>query len=118
MTIPCMFRGIRNKSARRAGWLLATALMLTAAPGPAAEEAETDPVPDPQAEALLFGDAVTVTAPPIVEGNGVDRYGSVVGTVSERQIDDLHAQDLTSALRRLPGVVISRYPTGPARPPC
>jgi iron complex outermembrane receptor protein len=56
-----------------------------------------------------FRGTITVTERPIVEGNEVDRYGSIVATVTERQIDDLYAQELSSALRRVPGVVISRY---------
>jgi len=56
-----------------------------------------------------FTGTITVTDHPILEGNEVDRYGSVVATVSERQIEDLNAQDLSEALRRVPGVVISRY---------
>ncbi len=56
----------------------------------------------------VFSGAVTVRDTPIIEGS--DRpAGHLVTTVSEQQIDDLYAQDLTSALRRVPGVVISRY---------
>ena len=52
---------------------------------------------------------VEVVAPPVREGNTTDRYGSLITSVSEAQISDLNAQDLTSALRRVPGVSISRY---------
>jgi len=54
-------------------------------------------------------DEITVTAQPIIEGNDITRYGETVSVVSVRQIDDLNAQDLPSSLRRVPGVVISRY---------
>ena len=54
-------------------------------------------------------DEVIVTAPAVIEGNKVNRYGSQVTVVTEQQIKDLNAQDLTSALRRVPGVVISRH---------
>lgn len=57
----------------------------------------------------VFQGAITVSDRPILEGNEVDRYGNIVGTVSDQQIDDLYAQDLSAALRRVPGVVISRY---------
>jgi outer membrane cobalamin receptor len=57
----------------------------------------------------VFKGAITVSDRPIVEGNEVDRYGSIVTAVSEQQINDLYAQDLSAALRRVPGVVISRY---------
>jgi len=52
---------------------------------------------------------VVVTASPIIEGNEVNRYGSQVTTVSKEQISNLNAQDLPSALRRVPGVIISRH---------
>ncbi|MCX7823339.1 MAG: TonB-dependent receptor [Syntrophobacterales bacterium] len=52
---------------------------------------------------------IVVTATPIVEGNDKNRYGSEKTIVSEEQIEDLNAQDLTSALRRTPGVNISKY---------
>lgn len=51
---------------------------------------------------------IRVTAP-IIEGNVTDPYGGQKTLVSEEQIEDLNAQDLTSALRRTPGVTISRY---------
>ncbi len=52
---------------------------------------------------------VQVVATPIIEGNWVNDYASRVTTVSERQIEDLNAMDFPSALRRVPGVTISRY---------
>lgn len=52
---------------------------------------------------------VEVVAPPVVEGNSTDRYGSLITAVSETQITDLNSQDLSSALRRVPGVSVSRY---------
>lgn len=52
---------------------------------------------------------VVVTAPPIIEGTEVQRDSSVVTTVSDKQMEALNAQDLEGALRRVPGVTISRY---------
>ena len=52
---------------------------------------------------------IIVPAPPIIEGNEVTRLGSQVTIVTEEQISNLNAQDLPSALRRTPGVVISRH---------
>ena len=52
---------------------------------------------------------ITVTSPSVIEGNIVDRYGIQKTIVTQDQISDLNAQDLTSALRRVPGVVISRH---------
>jgi outer membrane receptor protein involved in Fe transport len=59
------------------------------------------------AEATL--PTVTVKASPIIEANVVDRYASTSTVVSRQQMDDLNAGDLTAALRRTPGVTISRY---------
>lgn len=52
---------------------------------------------------------VEVVASPIIQGNVLDRYAAQKTNVSEEQISDLNAQDLASALRRTPGVNISRY---------
>ena len=54
-------------------------------------------------------DEILVVAPPVIEGNQVNRLGSASTVVSEKQIEDLNAQDLPSALRMVPGVVISRF---------
>jgi len=54
-------------------------------------------------------DTVRVTSNPIIEGNTVSRYGTESTTISSSQMEDLNAQDITSALRRTPGVTISRY---------
>jgi len=51
---------------------------------------------------------VVVTASPITEGNQVNRLGSQVSTVTGDQISDLNAQDFQSAVRMVPGVIISR----------
>lgn len=52
---------------------------------------------------------VTVTATPILEGIRVDALAGTIGTVGRAQIEDLNAQDIASALRRVPGMAISRY---------
>ncbi|MDR1190097.1 MAG: TonB-dependent receptor plug domain-containing protein [Verrucomicrobiales bacterium] len=52
---------------------------------------------------------ITVTATPIIQGNLVDAYGSGASVVGQRQLADLNAQDLGTALRSTPGVNISRY---------
>lgn len=69
-----------------------------------------EPLAEPQAEpdAERVGE-VRVAAPPVVEGTRVDRNAVQVTSVSEEQIQGLNAQDLTGALRRVPGVTISRY---------
>jgi len=52
-------------------------------------------------------DVVVVTA--IIEENAVDEFGSLTTIVSDQQVRDLNAIDLPSALRRTPGVTISRF---------
>ncbi len=52
---------------------------------------------------------VVVVGTPIIEDNSVNRQGSAVTSVSEQQIEDLNAQDLQSALRETPGVVVSHH---------
>ena len=52
---------------------------------------------------------VVVTASPIIDGNVVDRFGNFTTSVSASQIGDLNALDVSSALRRTPGVTISRF---------
>jgi len=52
---------------------------------------------------------IVIVDTPIIEGNAVNRLGSQVTTVSEQQIEDLNAQDLQSALRETPGLVVSHY---------
>ncbi len=52
---------------------------------------------------------IAVVASPIIEGNETDRYAGQKTTVTEAQMEDLNAQDLSTALRRSPGVNISRY---------
>ncbi len=61
-----------------------------------------------QEEAVKMPEVVVV-ASPIIEGNQVSDSGSQVTIVQQKQISDLNAQDLPSALRMTPGVVISRY---------
>jgi len=52
---------------------------------------------------------VVVTGTPIIEENRLTPLAGQVTTVSKEQIKELNAQDLPSALRRTPGVVISRH---------
>lgn len=52
---------------------------------------------------------MNVVASAIIQGNRVDRYGATTTVVGEEQMDDLGALDLSSALRRTPGVTITRY---------
>ncbi len=54
-------------------------------------------------------DTVTVTASPIIESNSVDAFSTFSTRVTDTQIKDLGALDLTAALRMTPGVQISRF---------
>ncbi len=53
--------------------------------------------------------AVVVTARPVIEEVKVDAYSSTSAVVTENQLRDQNAVDVASALRRTPGVQISRY---------
>ncbi|MBN2419356.1 MAG: TonB-dependent receptor plug domain-containing protein [Deltaproteobacteria bacterium] len=54
-------------------------------------------------------DETVVTARAIIDKNEVTNLGSQITHITQEQISDLNAMDLTSALRRVPGVVISRH---------
>lgn len=88
--------------------------LIVAAPVQLAAAAADDP-PEPAATkeevapAERYEESIEVAAPAIAEGNRVTREGSLVTSVSAKQIADLGAIDIASALRRLPGVTISRY---------
>jgi outer membrane cobalamin receptor len=74
--------------------------------------AESDPPPSPAESSDTSATRlpeVLVVDTPIIEGNTVNRLGSQVTTVSEQQIEDLNAQDLQSALRETPGLVVSHF---------
>lgn len=53
--------------------------------------------------------AVVVTGSPVIEANRTDAFGSLATEVTDTQVRDLNAQDLSSALRRTPGVSVSRF---------
>lgn len=59
----------------------------------------------------LILDEVLVVASPIIEGNKVMPSGGQVTVIDKKQIEDLNAWDLPSALRRTPGLSISRHNT-------
>ena len=64
---------------------------------------------DAKHEEAITMPEVVVVASPIIEGNQVSDSGSQVAIVNKKQIENLNAQDLPSALRLTPGVGISRY---------
>jgi iron complex outermembrane receptor protein len=52
---------------------------------------------------------VVVTGSPIIESSRIDAFGSLTTEVGASQVRDLNALDLSSALRRTPGVIVSRF---------
>ncbi|MFO7965211.1 MAG: TonB-dependent receptor plug domain-containing protein [Desulfobacterales bacterium] len=69
-----------------------------------------------EAEDAVNGDAciqeiedLNIVATPIIQGNILDRYAGQKTTVTEEQIENLNAMDISTALRKTPGVNISRY---------
>jgi len=72
-----------------------------------AASGENPPAPE-EARVLRLSDVVVV-ATPVIEGNRTTRFGAQVTAVTQEQLEALNAQDLASALRRTPGVVVSRY---------
>ena len=67
----------------------------------------TTPSPAPDSAHTL--DPEPVVSTPIIEGNVVSRYGIESTVVTSKQIRNMNAQDITSALRRTPGVTIARF---------
>ncbi|GKT24894.1 TonB-dependent receptor [Acidovorax sp. SUPP3334] len=53
--------------------------------------------------------AVVVVGSPVIEDNRTDAFGSLSTEVKAAQIRDLNALDLSSVLRRTPGVSVSRF---------
>jgi len=54
-------------------------------------------------------ETMQVVARPIIEESQLDAYSSMSSTVTEDQLRDQNAVDLASALRRTPGVQITRF---------
>ena len=63
----------------------------------------------PSLAATPADETITIVASPVIEANRVDNQGSLSTVVTETQIRDLNAVDLPAALRRTPGVTISRF---------
>ncbi len=62
-----------------------------------------------QANTTAAPQQVTITGAPVIEANRSDAFGSLATEVGEAQVRDLNALDLSSALRRTPGVAVSRF---------
>lgn len=88
--------------------LLAAICCLAIAPLASAQDERADKEKkEPQPPRLT--ETVTVTATPIVEGVRLDDIAGTITSVGRQQIEDLNAQDIASALRRVPGMAISRF---------
>jgi outer membrane cobalamin receptor len=61
------------------------------------------------AEVNVLAPNVSVVSKPIIEDIAIDQYSSTSAVITDEQLRDQNAVDLGSALRRTPGVEISRY---------
>lgn len=87
-------------------WLLAAAGACAAVAPPVCAQTATAPVPNAPTATLA---PVTVSGSPVIEAQRIDSFGSLATEVGESQVRDLNAIDLSSALRRTPGVTVSRF---------
>jgi len=85
--------------------LLACLLVLICCASATAQQPEAD---NTDSHEPRFNEIVIISTP-IIEGNQVDRYAGQATSVTEEQINDLNARDIGTALRKAPGVTISRY---------
>lgn len=81
---------------------------LPATEGGGAATDSTEPEPEPSKMPPIAA-KVTVTALPVLEEIRYDPIAGAVTTVGAQQIEDLNAGDPAAALRRVPGLVVSRY---------
>lgn len=79
-------------------WLFRLGLVAAAAAVHSSGRAQTAELP-----------AVIVTGRPVIEANRTEAFSSLATEVTDTQVRDLNAQDLSSALRRTPGVSVSRF---------
>lgn len=101
------------------GWLWLVVLLLVVCFAPAAvaqdtgveaaQNAETAKPTEVEDAAEVMLPEMNVVARPVIEGNRVDRFGATTTVVTKEQIEDLNAVDMPEALRRVPGVTISRH---------
>ena len=80
----------------------AVALLSRVPPAPAQEPAKPQEPPKKQTE-------VVITATPLVESTQVSPYGDSAVRVGGEQIDLQNAQDLATALSRVPGITMTRH---------
>ncbi|HOB51493.1 MAG TPA: TonB-dependent receptor plug domain-containing protein [Acidobacteriota bacterium] len=83
-------------------WAALAAITGWAVESPAGREPDA-PVPPLRTEIEVRADA------PIVEGNHIAADGITFSRVTRTQLDDLMAHDILTGVRRVPGILISRY---------
>ncbi len=83
-------------------WLCLVPVALPAAAADGGQDGE------PAKETIELGEVEVVTSP-LVETTMTTRYGTQVSSVTERQIEAMNAHDFAAAVRRVPGVTISRF---------
>jgi iron complex outermembrane receptor protein len=103
----------RRATRRACASLLALAVTLgtllpVSADGPEPAPASAGESEAPAKDEPVLEEQVEVEATPIVEGTRLGEHANPVTSVSREQIEALGARDLASAVRRVPGVVISR----------
>ena len=64
---------------------------------------------DEKEEAAIALKEILVTVKPIQEELLIQRLGEKISVITDKQIEVLNAHDVTTALRRIPEVTISRY---------
>lgn len=90
------------------GWLIVGAVAALAAAGAGADGTGTQKKKETQGRQRFEG-RIEVRAAPIEGETRLDDLAGRVDVVEGDQIEALDAQDITTALRRLPGVTVSRY---------
>jgi len=70
--------------------------------------AATPPTPAPAGSPVSLP-AFEVIGSPLADVSEADRFGATTTTVSSRQLQEMEALDFASALRRTPGVTITRF---------
>ncbi len=84
------------------GLVVGAMLLLWSGAASAADDADT-------CQETVQLEEIRVMASPIIQGNVTDKYAGQKTVVSREQIEDLNAQDVSTALRKTPGVNISRF---------
>jgi outer membrane receptor for monomeric catechols len=78
-------------------------------PGPDAAILENEKSKNAETQPTIELKTVWVVANPIIEENQLDPFSSTSSVVTQDQVRDQNAVDLAAALRRTPGVQISRF---------